>query len=66
MSGAANSPKLGDKAAWEPRVAKGKDALYQSAINGVAGTAMAPRGTCAACSDDELKAVVDFMVSKAQ
>ena len=66
MSGAANSPKLGDKAAWAPRIAKGMDALYLSAVNGVAGTAMPPRGTCAACSDDELKAAVDFMVSKAR
>ena len=66
MSGAANSPKFGDKAAWAPRIAKGMDALYLSAVNGVAGTAMPPRGTCAACSDDELKAAVDFMVSKAR
>lgn len=66
LSGAANAPKLGDKAAWEPRIAKGKDALYASAINGMPGTPMAPRGTCAACSDDELKIAVDFMVSKVQ
>lgn len=66
MSGAANAPKLGDKAAWEPRIAKGKEALYQSSINGMPGTAMQPRGTCATCSDEELKAVVDFMLSKVQ
>jgi cytochrome c5 len=66
LSGAANAPKLGDKAAWEPRIAKGNDALYGSALNGLAGTAMAPRGTCAACTDDELKQAVDFMVSKAK
>src|SRR5579862_1001813 len=27
-------PKAGDKAAWGPRIAKGKDTLYQHAING--------------------------------
>ena len=66
MTGAANAPKLGDKAAWEPRVAKGMDALMQSAINGVPGTAMPPRGTCADCSDDDLKAAIEYMVSSVQ
>ena len=65
-SGAANAPKFADAAAWQPRIAKGMDALYASALNGVPGTAMLPKGTCAACSDDELKAAVDYMVEKAQ
>ncbi len=63
-SGAAGAPKLGDVAAWKPRVSKGKDALYVSAFKGVAGTAMMARGTCVACSDDELKAAVDFMLER--
>ncbi|MCG8429134.1 MAG: c-type cytochrome [Chromatiales bacterium] len=66
LSGAAGAPKLGDKAAWEPRIAKGMDALLQSAINGVPGTAMTPRGTCANCSDDDLKAAIEYMISKSQ
>lgn len=65
-TGAANAPKLGDATAWGPRIAKGKDALYATAINGMPGTAMMARGTCSACSDDDLKAAVDFMVSKVQ
>jgi cytochrome c5 len=65
-SGAANAPKLGDKAAWAPRIAKGMDALYASSQNGVPGTAMMAKGTCAACTDDELKAAVDFMVSQSK
>ena len=66
MAGVSGAPKLGDKAAWEKRIAKGRDALVQSSINGIAGTAMPPRGTCAACSDDDLKAAVEYMVSQAQ
>ena len=66
MAGVSNAPKLGDKAAWEPRIAKGMDALVQSSINGISGTAMPPRGTCAACSDDDLKAAVEYMISQAQ
>jgi cytochrome c5 len=65
-TGVANAPKFADKAAWEPRIAKGKDVLYQSAMNGVAGTAMTPKGSCMNCSDDELKAAVDYMVENAQ
>lgn len=65
-SGAANAPKLGDVAAWAPRLAKGADEMYKSAVNGVAGTAMPPRGTCATCSDEELKAAVDFMMAKSK
>jgi cytochrome c5 len=63
-SGAAGAPKLGDKAAWEPRTAQGMDALMNSVLNGK--NAMPPRGTCASCSDDELRATVEFMISKAQ
>ncbi|MCC6297224.1 MAG: cytochrome c5 family protein [Pseudomonadales bacterium] len=59
-TGAAGAPKLGDKAAWEPRIAKGLDTLHTSAINGFLG--MPPKGLCMDCSDDELKASVDYMV----
>jgi len=63
-TGAAGSPKLGDVASWKQRIDKGIDALYQSAIKGMPSTAMMPKGTCNKCNDDELKAAVDFMVSK--
>ena len=57
------APKLGDKPSWTPRIAKGVTVLYQSAIDGV--KMMPPRGGNAALKDEELKAAVDFMVSKA-
>lgn len=66
ISGAAGAPKLGDKAAWADRIARGGDALVESAINGVPGTAMMARGTCNACSDDDIKAAVDYMVTQSQ
>jgi cytochrome c5 len=59
-TGAAGSPKAGDKAAWAPRLALGKEALYKSAINGK--NAMPPKGGAAALSDDEIKAAVDHMI----
>ena len=63
-AGVAGAPKLGDKAAWEPRVAQGVDALLSTAVNGKG--AMPPRGTCMDCSDDDLRVVIDYMLSKIQ
>ncbi len=60
-TGAANAPKLTDKALWQPRIALGKEALYNTAINGK-GT-MPPKGGNMALSDGEVKAIVDYMVS---
>ena len=59
-AGVANAPKLGDKAAWAPRVAAGVDALTASAIKGKG--AMPPKGGSSA-SDAEIKAVVQYMVN---
>ncbi|MDX1336068.1 MAG: c-type cytochrome, partial [Gammaproteobacteria bacterium] len=33
-AGIAGAPKLGDKAAWAPRIATGMEALYATSING--------------------------------
>ena len=63
-NGVANSPKLGDKDAWKPRLAEGMDVMYESAIKG--DGAMPAKGGNAALSDDEVKAAVDFMVEKSK
>jgi cytochrome c5 len=65
-TGAAGAPKLGDAVAWADRIAKGNDALYESGINGIAGTGMMAKGGCMNCSDDETKAAVDYMVAGSQ
>lgn len=62
--GIAGSPKIGDKEAWTPRIATGIDTLYNHSINGF--NAMPVRGGNPALSDDEIKAAVDWMVSKSQ
>ena len=59
LAGVANAPKLGDKAAWAPRLAAGVDGLTASAIKGKG--AMPPKGGTAA-SDADIKAVVAYMV----
>lgn len=60
--GIAGAPKLGDKAAWKPRIAKGGDALLSSVKNGL--NAMPPNGACANCSDDQLRLVIEYMVEQ--
>jgi cytochrome c5 len=61
-AGIAGAPKLGDKEAWAPRIAKGNDALLVSVTNGL--KAMPPKGTCMTCSEDELRAAVEYMVGQ--
>ena len=63
-SGVAGAPKLGDKAAWAPRIATGNDALHTSSLKGK--NAMPAKGGNPALSDAEVMAAVDFMVSKAK
>jgi cytochrome c5 len=59
-SGVGNAPKLGDKAAWGPRVATGKGALVTSVKNGKG--VMPPKAGNAALTDDEITAAVDYML----
>jgi len=63
-AGIAGAPKTGDKAAWAPRIAQGKDTLYTHAIGGI--RAMPAKGGNAALADAEVKAAVDVMISQAK
>jgi len=63
-TGAAGAPKLGDAAAWAPRIAAGMDSLLAHATNGL--NAMPPKGLCMNCSSAELQAAIEYMVSKSQ
>lgn len=63
-AGVAGAPKLGDKAAWGPRIKSGNDALYGSALKGKG--AMPAKGGNASLSDADVKAAVDYMVSKSK
>lgn len=53
------APQKGDKAAWEPRLAKGMDVLVQSVTNGL--NAMPPRGLCMDCTAEDYQAVIQWM-----
>lgn len=60
-NGVAGAPKAGDKGKWQELLdAKGMDALVDSVRNGL--NAMPPRGMCFDCSDDDYKALIQYMM----
>jgi cytochrome c5 len=63
-AGVAGAPKLGDKAAWAPRLGTGAAALTASVIKGK--NAMPPKGGNPSLSDGDIKAAVDYMVSQSK
>ena len=62
-TGAAGAPKVGpgNGEAWAPRMEKGMDAVVANAINGL--NTMPPKGLCFTCTDEDLAALVAYMVS---
>ena len=63
-AGLAGAPKLGAPGDWTARLDKGVDTLYANAINGIGG--MPAKGLCMDCSDDEIKASVDYMLENSK
>mgnify|MGYP003323945277 CR=1 FL=1 len=61
-TGAAGAPLLGEVEVWEEILAKGIEVVMANVINGL--NAMPARGLCASCSDDDLKSLVDYMISQ--
>ncbi|MHB1084980.1 MAG: c-type cytochrome [Thiobacillus sp.] len=57
--GVAGAPKIGDAAAWGPRLAQGMDALYASSLRGKG--AMPGKGGNPSLADDDVKAAVDYL-----
>lgn len=61
-TGVAGAPKLGDKAAWAPRLKQGMDTLHQNALKGKG--AMPPKGGNMALAEADVKAAVEFMAAQ--
>jgi cytochrome c5 len=60
--GAAGSPKIGDKAAWAPRIGVGLDVLTKSAT--VGKNAMPPKGGAADATELEIARAIVFMTNQ--
>ena len=69
-NGLPNIPKVGDKVAWESRIAQGMALLYEHSIKGFISEggliAMPPKGGNMNLTDEEVKAAVDYMVANSQ
>ena len=66
-SGAAGAPKFADKAAWAARIKQGNATMYEHAIKGFHGkNGVMPAKGGSSASDEEIKAVVDYMVKAAK
>ena len=65
-TGAAGAPKVGDGMAveWEPRLEKGLDAVVANTVNGL--NTMPAKGLCFDCTDDDLRAIVQYMIETSQ
>ena len=63
-TGAAGAPKVGVAADWTARIGQGLETLYANAINGIRG--MPAKGLCMNCSEDEVKATVDYMLEQSK
>lgn len=65
-SGAGGAPIVGQVDQWSERLAKGRDALHESGLQGVPGTTMMAKGGRADLSDEQVMAAVDYMVENSQ
>ena len=67
-TGIAGAPKIGDKAAWAPRIAQGAATLEQHAIAGFQGATgiMPPKGGRTDLSDEAVRNAVEYMSSQSR
>lgn len=65
-AGVAGAPKVSSKADWTARIAQGEETLLKHAIEGFTGAhgVMPPKGGNPALTDEQMKAVVDYMLSQ--
>jgi cytochrome c5 len=64
QSGLLGAPKIGDKAAWAPRIAKGMDTLKQHALEGFNN--MPAHGGNPSLSDDDVVKALEYMVGQSK
>jgi cytochrome c5 len=65
-TGLGGAPLIGNRALWEPRLAKGLDVLVEHAMRGFYGNVgeMPARGGNESLSDAQVRAAVHFMTSR--
>ncbi len=63
-TGMLGAPRIGDKAAWAPRIAKGMDVLKDHALHGF--NEMPAKGANEALSDEDVVKALEYMVSQSK
>ena len=61
VRGEGGAPKIGDAAAWQPRLAQGEAMLLDHTVNGFNN--MPPLGYCMDCEREDLRAYIRFMAT---
>lgn len=66
--GLGGAPRFGSREDWSPRLAKGRDALLRSALEGFVGpeAEMPARGGNDALDDDRVAEALDYMIEAAK
>ena len=59
VNGEGGAPEVGDKEAWQPRLAQGEDMLLKHTIEGFNN--MPPLGYCMDCEEDSFREIIRFM-----
>ena len=67
-TGVAGAPKVGDKAAWAPRLKQGEKVLVERSLKGYQGSSgfMPARGGNSALSDSEVADAVAYMAAQSK
>ena len=60
----SGAPAIGDKDDWAALVPKGIDGLTGTTIAGIGE--MAARGGCAECSDEDIRAAIEYILEQSQ
>lgn len=63
-TGVAGAPVMGDREAWAARLSAGPEALLQSALRGKGG--MPPKGGNPGLSDEQVRAAMEYMISRSR
>ena len=63
VDGNAGAPIVGDEGVWAERVAKGREVLMTSTLDGLGN--MPPLGYCMACTREDFEALIDMTIGNA-
>jgi cytochrome c5 len=64
VDGTGGAPRVGRTDEWQPRLAEGRDVLFERTVEGFNN--MPPLGYCMSCEADDFRALIDFMAGAEQ